>query len=261
MLKKYDGITLEEFLKDGVPDKYADVRNLFDSFFEHTECINSSYNSMHEVLTKNARSNDLGILKEFLGDFGHEPSYLINGGTELLIQGFVDSIENKLKRPFTNILKLSHQVITIDNRAQGSITIVAETDNRVIKKFKCKHVICAAPLAVSRTIAFTNISTAKKIIIDNQLRTNAVKSFMFTKTPFWRRDSNGKPLANGDCLFSDKYFVNMCHDISPLDESCGIIVFFHNGKRLDAWEATFSEEDDLKKKQYFISLMSKLFNV
>lgn len=47
---------------------------------------------MHEVLTKNARSNDLGILKEFLGDFGHEPSYLVNGGTELLTKKFVSSI-------------------------------------------------------------------------------------------------------------------------------------------------------------------------
>jgi len=40
------------------------------------------------MLTKNARSNDLGILKEFLGDFGHEPSFLINGGSDLLIQNF-----------------------------------------------------------------------------------------------------------------------------------------------------------------------------
>jgi hypothetical protein len=47
MLKKYDGITLEEFLKDRIPDKYADARNLFDCFFEHTECISSAENSMH----------------------------------------------------------------------------------------------------------------------------------------------------------------------------------------------------------------------
>jgi monoamine oxidase len=152
-------------------------------------------------------------------------------------------------------------VITIDSRAKGSITVICETDNRVIKYFRCRHVICAAPLAVSRTINFPNISTAKKLIIDNQLRTNSVKSFMVVKSPFWRRDSSGKPLANGDCLFSGKYIVNMCHDISPLDESCGIIVFFHNGRKLDAWESTYTENDNAKKKEYFINLMSKMFKV
>lgn len=40
---------------------------------------------MHEVLTKNARSNDVGILKEFLGDYGHEASYLLNEGSIKLI--------------------------------------------------------------------------------------------------------------------------------------------------------------------------------
>jgi monoamine oxidase len=95
--------------------------------------------------------------------------------------------------------------------------VICEADNRVMKRFRCKQVICAAPLAISRTIAFTNISLAKKLIIDNQLRTNSVKSFMVVKTPFWRKDSDGKPFASGDCLFSEKHHVNMCHDISPLD--------------------------------------------
>lgn len=40
---------------------------------------------------------------------------------------------------------------------------------------------------------------------------------MVVKTPFWRKDNQGKPLANGDGLFSKDYLVNMCHDISPID--------------------------------------------
>lgn len=39
---------------------------------------------MHEVLAKHGRSNDVGILKEFLGTEGHEASYLIEG-TEIII--------------------------------------------------------------------------------------------------------------------------------------------------------------------------------
>lgn len=54
----------------------------------------------------------------------------------------------------------------------------------------------------------------------------------------------------------------MCHDISPPDLSCGIQVFFHSGRRLDSWESRFpSDNDNEKKKQYFIDLMSKTYGV
>jgi hypothetical protein len=56
-------MTVEQFLKEVIPEKEAHLRDFFDCFFEHTECISGEENSMHEVLTKNARSNDLGILK------------------------------------------------------------------------------------------------------------------------------------------------------------------------------------------------------
>jgi monoamine oxidase len=158
------------------------------------------------------------------------------------------------------MLKLKHQVITVDNRSPNFTTVVCETEGQM-RRFRGKHIICAVPLAVSRLITFERLSPAKKLIIDNQLRTNSNKSFMITKKPFWRRDSQGKPMANGDSLLSKEYLANMSHDISPTDESCGIIVFFHNGRRLDAWDTTFGQEDYEKKRQYFIDLMSKMFGV
>jgi len=39
LLKKYDGITVEQFLKSVIPEKNAHLRDFFDCFFEHTECI------------------------------------------------------------------------------------------------------------------------------------------------------------------------------------------------------------------------------
>jgi hypothetical protein len=38
---------------------------------------------------KNACSNDIQIVKEFLGEFTHESSFLINGGTERIIEAFL----------------------------------------------------------------------------------------------------------------------------------------------------------------------------
>jgi hypothetical protein len=66
-------------------------------------------------------------------------------------------------------------------------------------------------------ISFTNISPAKRLIIDNQLRTNSVKSFMIVKSAFWRRNKDGSLNQNGDTLFSSQHLVNYAHDISPVD--------------------------------------------
>lgn len=77
MLQKYDTMTLEEYLKKTV--KVQLVRDFIENFLEHTECISADVNSMHEVLAKHGRSNDVGILKEFLGTEEHEASYLIEG--------------------------------------------------------------------------------------------------------------------------------------------------------------------------------------
>jgi hypothetical protein len=78
---------------------------------------------------------------------------------------------------------------------------------------------------------------AKQIIFDNQLQSNCIKVFVITKKPFWRKDKNGNNFANGDALFGAEYPFNMCHDISPPNLSCGVMVFFTSGKKLDRWEA------------------------
>ncbi len=94
-----------------------------------------------------------------------------------------------------------------------------------------KKVICAVPLQVVRNVNFTNISENKRIVFDNQLRTNSLKTFVVFKKPFWREQN-----MTGDGLFSYDWLTNMCHDISPEDESCGILVFFHNGKKYYQWK-------------------------
>lgn len=84
-----------------------------------------------------------------------------------------------------------------------------------------------------------------------------MKSFLIVKKPFWR------PHATGDGMFSSEYLVNMCHDISPPDLSCGILVFFHNGKKFMEWESRFkTQKDEFEaKKQYIIDLTCKLFKI
>ena len=61
---------------------------------------------------------------------------------------------------------------------------------------------------------------------------------MIFKKPFWQQLKN-----SGDGLFSSEWAVNMCHDISPEDNSCGIIVFFHNGKKYYEWKSMFNIDE------------------
>lgn len=136
----------------------------------------------------------------------------------------------KFNKNADDLYKYKHQVITIDNKRKDFCTIIAcDNETNKIAKFRAKKVICTVPLAVTRTLTFTNISLAKKYIFDNQLRTSCSKSFLIVKKPFWWK------FATGDGLFSYDYLVNMCHDISPTDGSCGILVFFHNGKKYIEW--------------------------
>lgn len=190
---------------------------------------------MHEVLTKSARSNDVGILREFMGEYRgeHEPSYLINRGTTELIKKYIEQIEKQMRMSYNKFMFFNEKVLTIDNKSDTCVVTTQCSRNNQVNVYRCRKVINSVPLAVSRSITFTNISRAKRFIIDNQLRTNCVKSFLIVREPFWRKH------ASGDCLFSNDHLVNMCHDISPHDVSCGILVFFHSGKKYDLWESKF----------------------
>ena len=127
-------------------------------------------------------------------------------------------------------INFNERVIGINN-THNHLCIITSINPKTSKvnNYYCRKVLLSAPLAVSRSIIISNISKAKRFILDNQLRTNCLKSFLVVKKPFWRR------FASGDGIFSNSHLVNMCHDISPNDLSCGIMVFFHNGKKYEEW--------------------------
>ena len=158
---------------------------------------------------------------------------------------------------YNKFMFFNEKVLVIDNKSDICVVTTQNTRNNQTHVYRCRKVINSIPLAVSRSITFTNISRAKRFIIDNQLRTSCVKSFLIVKQPFWRR------FASGDALFSQDHLVNMCHDISPPDLSCGIMVFFHSGKKYDLWESKFKLKPNeyIAKKQYIIDLTCKLFKV
>lgn len=254
LLRRYDSMTVGEFMSKEFPDPF--VRGFLENMIEHTECADCSKNSMHEVLTKNYCSNDIQIVKEFLGgDFGHESSYLINGGTELLLERMIREIEERLKRPRTDFFMLGCPVTAIDNKDPQLIKITVEHNSKPTV-FHCRKVIVTVPIAVIKNIHIAKLSPAKKMIFENQLNTTSQKSFLLCKKPFWRKLG-----WSGDLLFAPEFNINMAHDISPEDESCGILVMFHNATKLVAWEKQFesSKSAYADKRQYFVKLLAKMF--
>ena len=194
---------------------------------------------MHEVLTKHARSNDIGILKEFIHAYEHEASYLIDGGTYALMEKFIEKITMNIRKDANSLFSYDAQVITINNKDPNVCVVVSRNSKtNQVTRHRAKKIICTVPLSVTRTITFTHLSPAKRYIFDNQLRTTASKSFLITKTPFWRK------FACGDGLFSFDHLVNMCHDISPSDLSCGIMVYFHMGKKYIDWDSLYRGEEN-----------------
>lgn len=114
MLRKYDSMTVSEFLDREFHDAF--VREFLQNMIEHTECADCSKNSMHEVLTKNYCSDDIQIVKEFLGgDFEHSGSYLINGGSELFIEKMLKRVETHSKKTRKELFLTNCPVKSIDN--------------------------------------------------------------------------------------------------------------------------------------------------
>lgn len=112
------------------------------------------------------------------------------------------------------------------------------------------------PIAVVKNISIAKLSPAKQLIFSNQLETSAQKSFVICKRPFWRELG-----WSGDLLFSPEYNINMVHDISPTDGSCGILVMFHNATKLVAWEKQFagSKNPAASKRKFLVELMAQMF--
>lgn len=113
----------------------------------------------------------------------------------------------------------------IDNSSPNWVDIYM--NNNVF--YRAKQVILAVPIAVSKNIQFTKLSNSKKLIMENQVDNLVSKTFVFAKKPFWNNT------ANGDSLYDESVNISMGHDISPEDESIGIMVFFHSGNKYRKW--------------------------
>lgn len=252
MLRKYDGTTILAHLKETVRSEA--VVDFLENMIEHTECAPCDLNSMHELLTKNACSKDIEIVKEFLG-LGDAESFLVEGGTHLFVRGLLKNIELKHKKVHLgDSVKFGCVVKEIAN--DGPTIVIRTLHDGRPEDFRCLKAVINVPLATLRNIRIGRLSEGKRLVVENQLRTTNRKSFVICRSAFWRKLG-----FSGDCLFGRDYPVNMSHDISPASGDCGVLVFFHNGRKFDRWEEQFAQSPNAaqEKKAYLAKLMARLF--
>lgn len=92
--------------------------------------------------------------------------------------------------------------------------------------FTCEKVITAVPSGTLGKIKFQTISEGKQIIMENQLNSQVIRMTMVFPEPFWR-DLH----FSGNVNFSHLFPMNEIVELTPQDQSCGILayVFFKEG--------------------------------
>ena len=148
----------------------------------------------------------------------------------------MDKIQEKIEvltgRKRDNFIKFEEEVVAIDNSNPNNLKLKVKKNGKVFE-YNAKKVIVNAPIGTLNKILITNLSLAKQMIFSNQTRNLVTKSFILTKRPFW------KEKCTGDGLYTSDYNISMSHDVSPINNECGAMVFFHCGDKYSKWYEQF----------------------
>jgi len=97
------------------------------------------------------------------------------------------------------------------------------------ENYSCEKAIICLPAATIGRIQFTSLSIGKRLIIENQLTCNMTRMAMVFKKPWWR------PQNTGYASFSHKFSMNELVDLTPKDESIGILAFVFLADGFESW--------------------------
>ena len=102
------------------------------------------------------------------------------------------------------------------------------------------------------------LSSAKRVIFENQESEQVQKLFLVFENAFWRAKFSG----NG--VFSEEYPFSSINDVSPSNLCCGILCFTLCGKKPSQWNEKFEGIKDQSEKyeamkNYLKELISEAF--
>ncbi|MDX1496252.1 MAG: flavin monoamine oxidase family protein [Salinisphaeraceae bacterium] len=139
---------------------------------------------------------------------------------------------------------LNSPVRNIEQRGD-KVTVTSDT-----AKWECASVICAAPPALADEITFDPpLPDEKQTLLNNLQPGCAIKCFAVYETPFWREQG-----WSGQAL-SDQPPVHVCFDVTPPDETRGILMGFIEGR--DGVE--YTELGSEARKQKYLQALKAWF--
>lgn len=128
---------------------------------------------------------------------------------------------------------------------QGAITVISDT-----KQWDCTAVVCAAPPALASEIVFDPaLPEPKQSLLSNLQPGCAIKCFAIYDKPFWRSKN-----WSGSAV-SDQPPVHVCFDVTPPDETRGILMGFIEGRDGVACSELTPDE----RKRHFLRALTSWF--
>jgi monoamine oxidase len=229
---KWDGMTLEEFLK-----KYSKTKSCYEVIKIGCEtifaCELSEISLLHALFyIRSGTSLDCLI-------------NIKNGAQQHRIEGGMQRLIEEMAKPFYEKIIFESPVERV---IQGADSISVDFGDQSIE---AREAIIAIPPPLLNQIQFDpELSSKKQELLKNYPMGRVGKCFMIYEKPFWRTLEYSGQVVSDDPLTHQTVF-----DCSPADGSFGILMGFVIGNRADEYFSLSEEERKNRMmrslKQYF----------
>ncbi|WP_289083433.1 FAD-dependent oxidoreductase [uncultured Spongiibacter sp.] len=130
---------------------------------------------------------------------------------------------------------------------QTGCAVTVKSDTR---EWQAPAAVCAAPPILAHDIVFTPpLPQAKKALLNNLQPGCAIKCFAIYETPFWRKQG-----WSGSAV-SDVPPVHVCFDVTPPDETRGILMGFIEGRE----GVKYTELGESARRNAFLEALANWF--
>lgn len=250
-VEKYDSLSALDFIRQIIKDEHLSL--LLANEIQTLECVSCEKITAVQLFCDEEKSS-LANVRFYIGAQGAniDGFRVQEGVTELLnrmkaqVQKILDSKGKGQK--FSDMVRLSTPVEEVLNH-QSPVIVKTSTG----ETYSCEKAIICLPVATMGRIKFSSLSTGKKLLVENQLTCNMTRMAMVFARPWWR------PKHCGYVSFSHKFPMNELVELTPKEETIGILAFVFTGDGFEEWDRQVREEcgqlkgEALRRKWYEVN--------
>ena len=229
-----DAMTVGDWMRQHLP--HPDAHSAFQIAIESVFAAHPDDISLLHALHYTRSGQGFFSLTESAGGAQQDR---LQRGVQPLAESYLAELEQR-----GVVCKLSQPVVSIE-QADGQVQVRTESDS-----FSADRVICAAPPALAAEISFDPPLPDDKLTCLRNLQPGcAIKCFAVYEKPFWREQG-----WSGSAI-SDVGPIHVCFDVTPPDETRGILMGFIEGR--DAVRE--SDNSSEHRQAQFIAALESFF--